>query len=176
MTTPNTNTPDPAAPVPTEPKGRAPKSAAALEAAGASGDAVARAKKDAQDAAALAEQARIDKAKADEAAFKAKAAQEAAERQKADRDNLSAARKHLTAASPENPIALRRVECGNVVGDTMYGGTARMVIDLANNEYKGRVTLLYDGQIVHVINAKEAGKSFWIGPSNIAAMYPRLDA
>ena len=161
--------PDPVGPPP-----KPGKSAAALAAQGASADAVETSRQAAVLAAAAAEQARIDKAKADEASHRAKAAEREAKLAKEDVDRLAAARKHLRAATPDAPIALRRVELANVVGDTLYG-TPRNVIDLRNSEYANKVTLLFDGQICHVINAAEPVKSFWIGLGNIAAMYPRLD-
>lgn len=151
------------------PKGRA---AASSPAAKAFEDAKAAAERAAVDEAA----SKAAKAAQDAAAAKAKsaAAEAAAAKQKQeDLERLESARKHLRKASPEDPIPLRRVETAFPVGDTLYG-TPRNVIDLRNSEYVG-VTLLFDGQVVHVIDGRNAARSFWIGYSNIAAMYPRFN-
>ena len=114
------------------------------------------------------------KAKADELATKAREKADAAKAREEDLKRLEAARKHLRKASPDDPIPLRRIETANPVGDTLYG-SPRAVIDLRNKQEFPDVTLLYDGQVVHVISGKDPGRSFWIGQSNIAAMYPRFD-
>lgn len=136
-----------------------------------------------QDAQAAAAKAAVDEkasqaAKAAQGAAEAQAKKAAAEAATArlkqeDLERLEKARKHLRKASPDDPIPLRRIETMGPVGDTLYG-TPRTQIDLRNNEYVG-VSLLFDGQVVHVINGKEPGRSFWIGYGNIAAMYPRYD-
>lgn len=134
----------------------------------------ARAETEAEKAHREATAAAKAKETADAAARKAKAEADAAKAHEEDVKRYEAARKHLRKASPDDPIPLRRVETQGVVGDTLYGNP-RNVIDLRNRQEFADVTLLYDGQVVHVIHGRDPGKSFWIGFANIAAMYPRFD-
>ena len=180
MTTPATNptsTPQDAPSVnPSNPTNERPKRAVAIPGGGGAAGAAT----DARDAAAREAKAKLEadaasaaKAKADEAARKAAVEAAAAKAKQESLEALDRARKHLRKATPDDPIPLRRIETASPVGDTLYG-TPRNVIDLRNDAYVG-ITLLFDGQVVHVLNGREPSRSFWIGYSNIAAMYPRFD-
>ena len=157
-------------PNPGGPKGRG--SAASSPAAKAFEDAKAAAGRAAVDEKA-AQAAKAAQAEAEAKAKKAALEAAAAKAKQEDLERLEKARRHLRKATPDDPIPLRRVETASPVGDTLYG-TPRNVIDLRNDAYVG-ITLLFDGQVVHVINGREPSRSFWIGYSNIAAMYPRFD-
>lgn len=180
MTTPATVTPstpqDAPAVNPSNPTNERPKRAVAIPGGGGAAGAAT----DARDAAAREAKAKLEadaasaaKAKADEAARKAAVEAAAAKAKQESLEALDRARKHLRRATPDDPIPLRRLETNNPVGDSQFFGK-RVEIDLRNSEYV-KVSLLFDGQVVHVVHRDDPKRSFWVGYGNIAAMYPLFD-
>lgn len=117
-------------------------------------------------------------AAAQEAEHKAKVKAEAEARAQATAVQLAEAKKLLRQATPDAPIALRRVEFRDQIdlrGLPMIANITKM-IDLANQTYRDW-TLMFDGALVHCIHRSDAvGQSFWVPISHVAVMFPRADA